>query len=92
MSVSGVHCAYNVLFAVGVYDAFPSAILFPPVAASYHPLNVYPVRVGTGVVTFPAVQSGGRPLQCTDPRPAPADQHSPDHPRDCPHQHLFPDT
>ena len=57
MSVSGVHCAYNVLFAVGVYDAFPSAILFPPVAASYHPLNVYPVRVGTGVVTDADVQS-----------------------------------
>ena len=44
--VFAVQCAYSVIAFVGVYDAPPFPTLFPPVAASYHPANVYPVLVG----------------------------------------------
>ena len=47
------HLAYNVVFAVGLYDAPALPIFVPPSLAVYHPAKTYPDFVADGNVMDP---------------------------------------
>ena len=49
--VLGVQCAYNV-WLDAVVTFVDDVVSLPPLAAVYQPLNVYPVRVGVGIVPY----------------------------------------
>ena len=55
LGATGVHWAYNVVDALGVYDALASPALVPPLEAVYQPFNVYPLLVAVGKVIEPFV-------------------------------------
>ena len=46
------HCAYKVMFLVGVYTLLGSPTLVPPVLAVHQPVQLYPALIGVGNVTF----------------------------------------